>query len=157
MSLSNDDNDLKSNKFLVEHEIGIIRASISELRFFEGREIDTSIVERLAVVFSVDRCRRYDPDHYIPAVVNHTDLRKLLTASNLSQRELLRPMKDGSPCLVKTHKSQTLLCMYRGHRTQAALRFLPKGQRWWTIRLFLVNDNGKQILLRDCKADGNQR
>ncbi|CZR55714.1 uncharacterized protein PAC_05602 [Phialocephala subalpina] len=125
---------------LGERMIGTARVAISSLEFVGGRELDSRIVDGLIKNFELRKCRRYDPDHYIPVIISTTQLKRALRASNINQSELLSPTKRGSLCFLKTAVGQKLQCLQGKHRVKAAEEFFVDSRdRWWAIRLFLCD------------------
>ena len=130
---SSDTNDCVINALADNQFIGTARADISTLEFIKGRQIDNLIVENLITVFQQKRCRRYEPEDYIPVLV---------TKANLKRAALQSPAEDGSLCLLRTAKNQKLSCLHRRHRIKAAENFLPDKDQWWTVRIYLVASDG---------------
>jgi hypothetical protein len=134
--------DRATNVLADQRLIGTARANISSLEFIEGRQIDDRIVKNLINVFQQERCRRYDPENYIPVLLTQANLRRVLRSSKLTKADLKRPAHDGSLCLLKTAKNQMLRCLHGRHRIKAAEQFLPYDDRWWTIRIYLIKSDG---------------
>jgi hypothetical protein len=137
-----DKRDLDINALISERLIGVARADTASLEFIKGREIDARIIDGLVRVFRKTKCRRHDPDHHIPVVINQGDLSKTLEASGLTQEALATPAKDGSPHFVRAVGAQKFLCLHGRHRIEAAQKFLPDDDQWWTIKLVLVISQG---------------
>lgn len=144
---SSDKDDRASNVLADNRFIGTARADISYLTFIEGRQIDNQIVEKLITVFQQKRCRRYEPENYIPVLITKENLKRALKASKLKRAALQSPAKDGSLRFLKPAKNQELFCLHGRHRIEAAKKFLPDTDQWWTIRVYLVESDGTQTAI----------
>lgn len=131
-----DKHDIAFNTFARGNNVGTVRIAISSLQFpKDSREIDDCIVDNLIRVFRKTRCRRYDPENHIVAVITNTALRRALTESGLKQSALAHPAKNGSFHLLHLPPGHKLQCLYGQHRTKAGEMFLPYNDRWWTVQL----------------------
>jgi len=137
-----DEQDQNINNILEKTYIGTVRASLSSLSFVHGRETDPAIVQHLSEVFERTRCRRYDPDNFIPVIINQEGLKKALKATNVKRAALTTTLKDGSFLLLKPALGQKFSCVHGRHRVMAAEIFLPSDDQWWTVRLFLTDSQG---------------
>jgi hypothetical protein len=144
---SSDKDDRASNVLADSRYIGTARADISCLTFSQGRQTDHQIVEELITVFGQKRCRRYEPGNYIPVLISKANLKRALKASKLKRAALQSPAEDGSLCFLRTAKKQKLFCFHGRHRIEAAKRFLPDKDQWWTIRVYLVESDGTQTII----------
>lgn len=140
--LSCDKDDRDSNLLATKRFIGTARTDISCLEFIKPREIDHPHVEHLVSVFQKTRCRRYDPENFIPVLITQAKLKRALRVSDLTQTSLRNAAPDGSLCFLKTAKNQKLSCVRGQHRIKAAENFLHKSDHWWTIKIFLVESEG---------------
>jgi hypothetical protein len=125
---------------------GTARVAISCLEFIPGRQIVPNIVTCLVRVFEKVRCRRLDPDNFIPVFITPSDLKRALRTSNLPPNALKRPSADGSLCFLNVATNQKLTCLHGRHRIQAAIKHLEPNDLWWTVKLFLATPEGMPSL-----------
>lgn len=100
------------------------------------RQCDEKNITRLVDVFSRDGCYRLEPYNRVPALIPRSALpaRDFHTGENL---ELFDP-------------KWPLVFLHGQHRIEAAKRFLPGNDRWWTVDLFA---DGELLGLLMVKSD----
>jgi hypothetical protein len=125
--------------------VGTARVDISCLKFLEGRQIDNRIVQDLVRGFQQVRCRRYDPDNFIPVLITESNFQRALRVSDINQTALKNSSQDGSFYFLKTAKNQKLVCAHGRHRIKAAEQFLDPNDRWWPVKLFVVDSHGTHV------------
>lgn len=142
-SLFSEEENRNLNMLAARRLIGTARADISCLEFFQGRQTDHHVVQTLLTVFSQAGCLRHDPDNYVPVLITKGNLRKALRASGLSQSALRNTARETPLCFLKVAKNQMLSCAHGRQRKEAAKSFFAEQQdRWWIIKVFLVNPDG---------------
>jgi hypothetical protein len=129
-------------KLASRRKFGTARVSIASLQFVKGREIDASIVQHLMRVYEETKCKRNDPDNYIPILISSSDLRRALESSDLAQNNLKQLSSDGSFCYLHAAKNQYFKCLDGRHRISAALEFLDPTDQWWTADIFQLRPGG---------------
>ena len=134
--------DYEKDPTLTKSFIGTARVRIDCLQFDEGRQVDSQSVKRLLRLFEETKCQRYNPDHYVPAIVNLPQLKRILRASKLNRNALKVPSEDGTWPFLNLEPSHKLICVHGKHRIRAAELFLDPDDRWWTVRLFLESLDG---------------
>lgn len=137
-----DKNDCQIHKLADKRVVGIAKVNIECLDFYRKREIDTQVVEGLVKLFQQTRCRRHNPNHYIPVVITQENFKKALRASGLSRSTFATPAGDGFPRFLEAAKDQKFLCLRGLHRARAAQRVLRVDDQWWTVKIFVTNSQG---------------
>lgn len=117
---------------------GTARIKLEWLHFheIELRDLDIKNVERLKSVFRKE-CRRLDINHHIPALIDQQQLDASILASGVLPATLLSYPPNSYPELVFPAGYQ-LNCLHGRHRIQAGKEVLPRGDKWWTVDLYLA-------------------
>lgn len=124
----------------VQHHFkGYARVNLDHVEFDSGRDLDDRNVKRLLGIFSLQGCRREDPTHAIPVVVEKKDLVAALAHEN-SHLSVLHQSSVEAQLLFFTANVE-LTCFHGKHRIYAARKFLRPSDQWWTVRIF---DSGKE-------------
>ena len=117
---------------------GSAKIHLKHFDFFEDSEIPAALklddknVGRLMQIFKLEGCKRLEPEHHIPALIEETVLEQSLVQSGLQ----LGSLRDIPPVL-ELPDNYRLVCLHGKHRIAAANRFLLPGNKWWTVDLYL--------------------
>ncbi|KAI9768256.1 MAG: hypothetical protein M1840_005086 [Geoglossum simile] len=117
---------------------GNAKVGLNHLNFDTTQSLfNQSNVSRLVKIFKDEDCLRLEPDHYIPAVIDMSQLENALRQSQVSQADLLRSFQTEPPKLLFPN-GFTLTCLRGQHRIAAAREFLPPGEyhQWWTVEIY---------------------
>lgn len=137
-----DEDDRNLDMLAARCLVGTARVNISCLKFLDGRQIDGRIVQDLVNSFEQTRCRRYEPDNFIPVLITTSKLRRALRASNISRTDLRTTRQDGTFHILKPAKNQRFSCAHGRHRIKAAEQFFDSSDWWWPVKLFLTDSKG---------------
>lgn len=103
----------------------------------QSREWDEENITRLKRSFrEANGCDRLDIANHIPATIDEQQLTSALADSGLSAERLLAGPRDGYPEL-EFLVGYRLNCLYGRHRVLAAAEVLSRGDRRWTVDLYL--------------------
>ena len=113
---------------------GCARIALSSLEYGSARDEDAANVERLLNIFGRG-CHRYDPDHFVPVLIESQTLQQALTRLSLDASDL----KYQAPPLLCLPDGVRLRCLHGRHRLLAAEEYfevMTKEEQWWAVKLF---------------------
>jgi hypothetical protein len=126
--------------------IAIIKVGLESLEFWDGREVDQSIVRNLVEIFqkSPYGCDREHDLHVIKGHVDPNDLDHILELSNLTLEDLQTSLdSQGFRPRIETGNLK-IRCLDGRHRVEAAKCFLIPSDLWWTVKLYFTLKEGKR-------------
>lgn len=100
-------------------------------------------VRRYLKLFEAEGCSRQDPQHSIAAIINAETLSQALRWSMIEPDSLL--VARNFPMLSLDGNTR-LLCLQGQDLLEAARRFLPPGQKWWVVRLYLDGSPPRKLI-----------
>ncbi|GMF76306.1 unnamed protein product [Aspergillus oryzae] len=122
--------DTKSQE-VQKHFVGFAKISLQQL----SPEFDTEEnVKWYSKRFTLDECSRLDPEHFVIAVITEDQLNRAILDTGIAREGL--SFSQNPPHLM-LEKSVVLPCLRGRDLLEAARRFLPPGEKWWTARLYL--------------------
>ncbi|KAF2210284.1 hypothetical protein CERZMDRAFT_45788 [Cercospora zeae-maydis SCOH1-5] len=114
--------------------LGCGRVLLRHLEYGSARDETGSNVQRLRGIFERG-CHRFDPEHFVPVLVDHDLLSRLLITTGVTSSDLTYQ----SPPLISVPLGTKLRCLHGRHRLLAAqehLKCLPTNDQWWGVKFF---------------------
>ncbi|KAE8334765.1 hypothetical protein BDV24DRAFT_169854 [Aspergillus arachidicola] len=122
--------DTKSQE-VQKHFVGFAKISLQQLSHeFDAEEN----VKWYSKRFTLDECSRLDPEHFVIAVITEDQLNRAILDTGIAPEGL--SFSQNPPHLM-LEKNVVLPCLRGRDLLEAARRFLPPGEKWWTTRLYL--------------------
>ena len=95
------------------------------------RQLDPKNVNRLREIYQLEGCRRFDPEHRIPALIDELTLNRGLQKAGIAPATL---NSFAEPQLLGFEKG--IIYLHGRHRLEAAKDFLEADDKWWVVDLF---------------------
>ncbi|RMJ21833.1 hypothetical protein PHISP_07299 [Aspergillus sp. HF37] len=126
---------LASERRLKYH--GTAKVSLDQIAFDPPlpRDLDPKNLKRIKEIFRKNRCRRFDIDNHVPAIISRRDLAAALQQAQVPARALMTNIAERLPTL--RFSAGQLWGLHGRHRAQVASEVLPPLDRWWTVDLYL--------------------
>ncbi|KAJ6070728.1 hypothetical protein N7467_012047 [Penicillium canescens] len=123
--------------------LGTVKVNIAEIEFEPPlpQDLDLDNLERLRGIFRKQGCRRFEVNHFIPAIVSQDAFEAAVLRAQIRSHDLLNSGEQ-IPTL-KFEKGQ-LKALHGRHRLQVGSELLAPVERWWTVDLYL-NHIGKDL------------
>ena len=116
------------------HFLGFARVQLKHLELDPLKHIGAKRVKRLIRDFKLVGCNNNDTAHAVPVLVDQASLDTALTQANLTLSSLYN-LEESSP-ILQFPDAEKLRILYGDHRLEAAKRFLPANDRWWSVLLY---------------------
>ncbi|KKZ60268.1 hypothetical protein EMCG_04995 [[Emmonsia] crescens] len=95
-----------------------------------ARHVNRSNVKWLLDKFETDRCRRLEPQHWIPVIIQRTAFQQIL------RHNLMTNLSQPFPVAVNLPIDWKLQCLQGRVRKAAAAEWLDPNDQWWVVKFY---------------------
>ncbi|OJD20603.1 hypothetical protein ACJ73_08060 [Blastomyces percursus] len=126
--------------------LGSAKVDLAKLKFggeqagVVARHVSQSNVKWLKDKFEVDRCRRLEPQHWIPVAIEHTVFERILSYNSMTSLSQSIPVAINLPadCVLQGLQGRV--------RKAAAAEWLDPNDQWWVVKFYDINGLSPEAL-----------